>query len=108
VIPVQFRVGVPIPACDAAQQAGLQKGHVAADVSRLKLSSLAPLFECSSETNDPAHTGCYNNVAADVRRLKLTSLARLFECSAEKNDPAHAGCHELSHELNELRPGSGP
>ena len=53
--------------------------NVAADVSRLKLSSLAQLFECSTEKNDPAHAGCYKNVAADVSRLKLPSLAQLFE-----------------------------
>ena len=33
--------------------------NVAADVSRLKLPSLAQLFECSTEKNDPAHAGCY-------------------------------------------------
>jgi len=69
---------------------------VAADVSRLKLPSLAQLFECSAEKNDPAHAGCYENVAADVSRLKLPSLAQLFECSPETNDPAHAGCYEKS------------
>jgi len=80
----------------------LQKGqaprykNVAADVSRLKLSSLAQLFECAAEINDPAHAGCYKNVAADVSQLKLPNLAQLFECAAEINDPAHAGCYDLA------------
>jgi len=67
---------------------------VAADVSRLKLSSLTQLFECLTEKNDPAHARCYKNVAADVSRLKLSNFVRLFACPAENNDPAHAGCYE--------------
>jgi hypothetical protein len=47
--------------------------NVAADVSRLKLSNLAPLIERSAEKNDPAHAGCYHSVAADVSRLKLSN-----------------------------------
>jgi len=33
--------------------------NVAADVSRLKLPSLARVFERVAEKNDPAHAGCY-------------------------------------------------
>jgi len=99
-------IGKPIPAENPADNficlrslklqgcIKLVNHNVAADVSRLKLSSLAQLFKCSAETNDPAHAGCYKNVAADVSRLKLSDFSQLFARSAENNDPAHAGCYE--------------
>ena len=55
---------------------GHPKKNVAADVSRLKLPSLAQLFECSPEKSDPAHAGCYEKSELHPGKAAATGAVR--------------------------------